>query len=64
MRLQKQVNRKVQESQYEKYVVVIPKEHIEELGWEAGEELDGQVQGRRFVIFPKSETKERKGTGN
>ena len=29
-----------------KYVVVIPNETVEELGWKAGEELDNMVEGK------------------
>jgi antitoxin component of MazEF toxin-antitoxin module len=58
MRLQKHVNRKVEGKEYAKYVVVIPPERIEELGWEEGQQLEPQVQGRRLVIFPKPDERE------
>lgn len=59
MRLQKHVSRKVEDKEYAKYVVVIPNEHIEELGWEEGQELQPEVKGKRLVIYPKQEEEEK-----
>jgi antitoxin component of MazEF toxin-antitoxin module len=59
MRLQKHVNRKVEDKEYAKYVVVIPPEHIEQLGWEEGQELTPEVRGRNLVIHPKVEVSEK-----
>jgi len=53
MKLQKQVSRKVKDKEYGKYVVVIPPEEIEELGWAEGQELKPEVKGRRLIISPK-----------
>lgn len=58
MRLQRHVNRIVENKEYAKYVVVIPPEHIEQLGWEEGQELEPQVQGRRLIICPKTDDRE------
>jgi bifunctional DNA-binding transcriptional regulator/antitoxin component of YhaV-PrlF toxin-antitoxin module len=58
MRLQKHVTRKVQNKEYAKYVVVIPTEHIEELGWKEGQELEPEVKGKKLLIQPKGESKE------
>lgn len=53
MRLQKHLNRKVEDKEYAKYVVVIPPEHIEELGWKEGQELKPEVKGKKLLISPK-----------
>jgi bifunctional DNA-binding transcriptional regulator/antitoxin component of YhaV-PrlF toxin-antitoxin module len=50
MRLQKHTTRKVKDREYNKYVIVIPTEHIEELGWKEGQELEPEVRGRKLVI--------------
>ena len=55
MRLQKHLNRKVENKEYAKYVVVIPPEHIEKLGWEEGQNLEPEVKGKKLVISPKPE---------
>jgi len=54
MKLQKQVSRRVEETEYAKYVVVIPPDRVEQLGWNDGEELDSQIQGQKLIISPKS----------
>ena len=59
MKLQKQVTRRVEETEYAKYVVVIPPNHIQKLGWKEGQELDSQVQGGKLMISPKVGTKEK-----
>jgi bifunctional DNA-binding transcriptional regulator/antitoxin component of YhaV-PrlF toxin-antitoxin module len=53
MRLQKHLSRKVGNKEYTKYQVVIPSEHIEELGWEEGQELEPEVKGKKLVISPR-----------
>ncbi len=60
MKLQKQVTRRIEETEYAKYVVIIPPDRIEQLGWREGQELDSQVQGRRLVIVSKSDNAEKK----
>lgn len=54
MRLQKHTTRRVKDKEYTKYVVVISSEHIEQLGWEEGQELEPQVQGKKLIIYPKN----------
>jgi bifunctional DNA-binding transcriptional regulator/antitoxin component of YhaV-PrlF toxin-antitoxin module len=44
MRLQKHKTRKTDSKEDSKYVVVIPPEHIEELGWKEGQELEPEVK--------------------
>lgn len=62
MKLQKQVSRRIEEMEYAKYVVVIPRDSIDQLGWKEGQELDSQVQGEKLVISTKAnrERKEQK----
>lgn len=55
MKLQKHTTRKVRDKEYNKYVIVIPSEHIEKLGWEEGQELQPEVKGRKLVISPSGE---------
>lgn len=50
MKLQKQLSRKYKGKEYSKYVIVIKKELVEELGWKEGEELRGKVKGKKLVI--------------
>jgi antitoxin component of MazEF toxin-antitoxin module len=58
MRLQKHLNRKTENKEYAKYVVVIPPEHIDKLGWEEGQELEPEVKGKKLVISPKEDEEE------
>lgn len=58
MRLQRHKTRKTADKEYSKYVIVIPNEHINELGWEEGQELEPQVQGKRLIIYPKVDDRE------
>ncbi len=50
MRLQKQVSRKVGDTEYEKSWVVIPNKLLEELNWKTGQELKAEVKGKELVI--------------
>jgi antitoxin component of MazEF toxin-antitoxin module len=58
MRLQKHFARKVGDTEYSKYVVVIPPEHIEELEWKEGQELTPEVKGKKLVISAKESEEE------
>lgn len=60
MRLQKQVNRIVEDKEYSKYVVVIPPESIGQLGWIEGQELDSKIDDNKLVIYSKNESTGRK----
>jgi len=53
MRLQKHYVRTVKEKDYSKWVVVIPPEKVEELGWKEGEELEPKVFHGGLILFPK-----------
>lgn len=50
MRLQKQVNRVVEDKEYSKYVVIIPPEDVEKLEWKDGEELAHEVKEQTLII--------------
>jgi antitoxin component of MazEF toxin-antitoxin module len=52
MRLQKQISRQTARKEYSKYVVVIPPERIEELGWRKGLELEVEVRGSSLTLKP------------
>jgi antitoxin component of MazEF toxin-antitoxin module len=60
MKLQKQVSRRIEETEYAKYVVVIPPDRVERLGWKEGQELDSQIQGQKLVLFPRANDKEKR----
>ena len=50
MRLIKQHGRKYNETDYYKYIVVIPNKLIEKLGWKRGEDLEADVKEGKLVI--------------
>lgn len=50
MRLQRQVNRVVEDKEYSKYVVIIPPEDVEKLEWKEGEELAHEVKEQALII--------------
>jgi bifunctional DNA-binding transcriptional regulator/antitoxin component of YhaV-PrlF toxin-antitoxin module len=50
MRLQRQINRVVEDKEYSKYVVIVPPEDVEKLGWEEGEELAHEVKEQTLII--------------
>jgi bifunctional DNA-binding transcriptional regulator/antitoxin component of YhaV-PrlF toxin-antitoxin module len=52
MRLQKQVNRIVEDKEYSKYVLVVPPEEIAKLGWKEGEELEHEVRDQNLIVKP------------
>lgn len=58
MKLQKQLSRKVGQTEYPKYVVTIPPSQVMELGWKEGEKLEAKVNGTKLILTPTK--KERK----
>ncbi len=50
MKLQKRFNRKVGDKEYSKWVVVIPPEHIDKIGWKEGEDLEVAIKQNELVI--------------
>lgn len=53
MKLQKQLSRRVGDTEYSKYVTVIPPEVIKQLNWKDGEELDVKVREGKLVVEKK-----------
>lgn len=56
MQLQRQLSRKVEGIDYPKYVIVIPPEEIEQLGWKAGEKLKAKAKGKKLIISTEGES--------
>jgi len=54
MKLQKQLSRKIGNTEYAKYVIVIPPQAVEELKWKEGEELTFKIQGKKLIIETKN----------
>ena len=50
MKLIKQHGRKYKESNYYKFIVVIPNKIIEKLGWKGGEELNADLKKGKIII--------------
>jgi hypothetical protein len=55
MKLQKRFNRKVGGKEYSKWVVNLPNEEIEKIGWKAGMELELDIRENRMILRPKKE---------
>jgi len=53
VKLQKRFNRKVAGKEYSKWMVNLPPEDIEALGWNEGIELETSVKDGRIVLKPK-----------
>ena len=54
MKLQKQVAYEYKGKAHYKYLVIIPNKTVEELSWEAGEELENSVNGKELILRPKN----------
>lgn len=50
MKLQKQVAYKYKDKTHYKFVLIVPQDVITELGWNAGQELDLKVDGKKLII--------------
>jgi hypothetical protein len=53
VKLQKRLNRKVGNKEYSKWVVVLPHDKVQELGWEEGTELDMDTKKGAITLRPK-----------
>lgn len=53
MKLQKQLSRKVGNTVYPKYLVVIPPDTVKEAGWKEGTELNADVKDGKVILKPK-----------
>ena len=56
MRLQKRFNRKVADKEYSKWIVTLPPEEVEQLGWKEGMELEPEIRDGKLIIKKKSKT--------
>ncbi len=52
MRLQKQLSVKRGSKVYYKYLLVIPNELVEKLGWLESQELSSETRGRTLILKP------------
>lgn len=50
LRLQKQVNRKIGDKEYSKWIIAIPPEKIEEAGWKVGDEIEAVVKRHEILL--------------
>jgi hypothetical protein len=50
MKLQKQLSRKVDGKEYSKWVITIPPEDIESLGWTEGLELRTEINPKGLLV--------------
>ena len=53
MKLQKRFNRRVGDKEYDKWIVTIPPEDINRLGWKDGADLEVVVKDGKLVLKPK-----------
>ena len=53
MRLQKQLSRKLGNTEYAKWVLVIPPQTVKELNWKEGEEITFKTQGKKLILEQK-----------
>jgi len=59
MRLLKQVSRQIGDSEYLKWMIIVPPSQVEELGWKEGEELESYVRGKSLLIRPLTGQREK-----
>lgn len=50
MKLQKHLAYEYKGKKHYKYVIVIPEEMVNQLGWKAGQELDGLVNDNELIV--------------
>lgn len=50
VQLQRVLSREVGDTKYWKYQVVLPKDAIEDLGWEGRDELEAEVENGAIVL--------------
>lgn len=55
MQLQKQLSRRVEGTEYPKYVITIPPKDIEKLEWKAGDTLKTEIKGKKLIISLETE---------
>lgn len=57
VKLQKHFAYRYKEKKHYKHVIVIPEEAINQLGWEAGKELDIKVNDGRLIVQVNKKSK-------
>jgi antitoxin component of MazEF toxin-antitoxin module len=50
MRLQKQLSNVIEGKEYPKFVIIVPPSTVQELEWDAGEELEHEVKDKALII--------------
>jgi len=50
VKLQKQLSRKVKNKEYDKWVLVIPPNIINELRWKEGQELQAETKDDKLIV--------------
>ena len=50
MKLQKQVAYKYKDKTHHKYVIILPENIVNELGWKEGQGLNLKVEGSRLIV--------------
>jgi len=50
MKLQSQVSRKIGDTEYKKFWVVISEKLLKKLGWKTGQELKADIKGNKLII--------------
>lgn len=57
MKLQKHLAYEYKGKKHYKYVIVIPEEIVSQLGWKAGQELDGKVNNSKLIVLFQKEVR-------
>ncbi|AFU58180.1 hypothetical protein Ngar_c12400 [Candidatus Nitrososphaera gargensis Ga9.2] len=55
MKLQRRFNRKVGHREYSKWIVNLPPQDVERVGWEEGTDLEVIVKDGKLILKPKSQ---------
>lgn len=50
VKLQRQFNRRVKKREYSKWLLVIPPEVVDKLGWKEGDDLSAEVEGTALKL--------------
>jgi len=50
VKLQRQFNRRVKRKEYSKWLLVIPPEVVDKLGWKEGDDLSAEVEGTALKL--------------
>lgn len=56
MKLQKRLNRIVGNKEYSKWVLTLPSDKIEEVGWSEGDEIDAIVKRHEIILKLQKQT--------